>query len=152
MNNLKTITILFRAYNSLEKRIKGDILQYGLNVSEFGVLEALYHKEKLSVKGIVDKVLTPNSSMSYVIENLEKKGFITKNQSDKDKRSFMLELTNSGKSLMDKIFPIHKKNMRSILDVLDDEEEQILQKALVKIGKKAKLWWYINLLRNLIQD
>ena len=137
MNNLKTITILFRSHNSLEKAIKDDVLKYGLNVSEFGVLEALYHKEKLSVKGIVDKVLVPNSSMSYVIENLVNKGYISKIQSQKDKRSFMLELTSKGRELMDKIFPLHKKNMRAILDVLDENEEAILQKALVKIGKAS---------------
>jgi MarR family 2-MHQ and catechol resistance regulon transcriptional repressor len=137
MNNLKTITILFRSHNSLEKAIKDDVLKYGLNVSEFGVLEALYHKEKLSVKGIIDKVLVPNSSMSYVIENLVNKSYISKIQSQKDKRSFMLELTSKGRELMDKIFPLHKKNMRAILDVLDENEEAILQKALVKIGKAS---------------
>jgi MarR family 2-MHQ and catechol resistance regulon transcriptional repressor len=137
MNSLKTITILFRSHNSLEKAIKDDVLKYGLNVSEFGALEALYHKQKLSVKGIIDKVLVPNSSMSYVIENLVNKGYISKIQSEKDKRSFMLELTNEGRELMDKVFPLHKKNMRAILDVLDENEEAILQKALVKIGKAS---------------
>jgi MarR family 2-MHQ and catechol resistance regulon transcriptional repressor len=138
MNDLKTITVLFRAYNSLEKLIRDDVFQYGLNVSEFGVLEALYHKEKLSVKGVIDKVLVPNSSMSYVIENLVTKGYILKIQSNIDKRSFMLELTDKGRLLMNKIFPIHKQNMRAILNVLEDNEEQILQKALVKIGKITK--------------
>lgn len=138
MNDLKTITVLFRAYNSLEKLIRADVFQYGLNVSEFGVLEALYHKERLSVKGVIDKVLVPNSSMSYVIENLVAKGYILKIQSDIDKRSFMLELTDKGRLLMDKIFPIHKQNMRAILDILDDAEEKTLQTALVKIGKITK--------------
>ncbi|MDY0010196.1 MAG: MarR family winged helix-turn-helix transcriptional regulator [Candidatus Izemoplasmatales bacterium] len=137
MNELKTITVLFRAYNSLEKAVRDDIAKYGLNTSEFGVLEALYHKEKLSVKGVIDKVLTPNSSMSYVIENLVNKGYIIKNQSEKDKRSFVLELTQMGRKMMDVIFPLHKQNIRDILNVLDKEEEIALQKALVKIGKSS---------------
>jgi MarR family 2-MHQ and catechol resistance regulon transcriptional repressor len=138
MNDLKTITVLFRAYNSLEKIIRDDVFQYGLNVSEFGVLEALYHKEQLSVKAIIDKVLVPNSSMSYVIENLVAKNYIKKVQSEKDKRSFLLSLTDIGRKLMDKIFPIHKSNMRKILDVLENDEEETMQKALVKIGKLRK--------------
>lgn len=137
MNELKTITVLFRAYNSLEKAVRDDIAKYGLNTSEFGVLEALYHKEKLSVKGVIDKVLTPNSSMSYVIENLVNKGYIIKKQSEKDKRSFVLELTQMGRKMMDVIFPLHKQNIRDILNVLDEEEEIALQKALVKIGKSS---------------
>jgi len=137
MNELKTITVLFRAYNSLEKAVRDDIAKYGLNTNEFGVLEALYHKEKLSVKGVIDKVLTPNSSMSYVIENLVNKGYIIKKQSEKDKRSFVLELTQMGRKMMDVIFPLHKQNIRDILNVLDEEEEIALQKALVKIGKSS---------------
>jgi MarR family 2-MHQ and catechol resistance regulon transcriptional repressor len=137
MNELKTITVLFRAYNSLEKAVRDDIAKYGLNTSEFGVMEALYHKEKLSVKGVIDKVLTPNSSMSYVIENLVNKGYIIKKQSEKDKRSYVLELTQAGRELMAVIFPLHKQNIRDILNVLDKEEEIVLQKALVKIGKSS---------------
>lgn len=137
MDELKTITVLFRAYNSLEKAVRDDIAKYGLNTSEFGVLEALYHKEKLSVKGVIDKVLTPNSSMSYVIDNLVNKAYIIKKQSEKDKRSFVLELTQMGRKMMDMIFPLHKQNIRDILNILDKEEEIALQKALVKIGKSS---------------
>jgi len=137
MESLKTITVLFRAYNSLEKIIRKDISQYGLNVNEFGVLEALFHRDILSVKEVIDKVLAPNSSISYTIESLVRKSLIEKVQSIEDRRVFYLRLSKKGKDLMNKIFPIHKNNMRQILDVLAENEELILQKALVKIGKKS---------------
>lgn len=137
MESLKTITVLFRAYNSLEKIIRKDISQYGLNVNEFGVLEALFHRDTLTVKEVIDKVLAPNSSISYTIESLVRKSLIEKVQSIEDRRVFYLRLSKKGKDLMNKIFPIHKNNMRQILDVLAENEELILQKALVKIGKKS---------------
>ena len=137
MESLKTITVLFRAYNSLEKIIRKDISQYGLNVNEFGVLEALFHRDILSVKEVIDKVLAPNSSISYTIESLVRKSLIEKVQSIEDRRVFYLRLSKNGKDLMNKIFPIHKNNMRQILDVLAEKEELNLQKALVKIGKTS---------------
>ena len=139
MNDLKTITVLFRAANSLEKIIRDDVFEYGRNVSEFGVLEALYHKDSLTLKGVIDKVLVPNSSMTYVVENLVNKGYIIKKQSEKDRRSYVLELSEKGRALMDKIFILHAKNMREILDILDEAEERTLQRALVKIGKTCKM-------------
>jgi MarR family 2-MHQ and catechol resistance regulon transcriptional repressor len=135
MENLKTLTVLFRATNSLERIIREDVFQYGLNISEFGVLEALYHKGQLTVKQVIEKVLIANSSMTYVLDILIKKNYITRKQSETDKRSFVLELTETGKKLMDKIFPLHEKNMRAILDCLNAEEEKTLQRALIKIGK-----------------
>jgi DNA-binding MarR family transcriptional regulator len=48
-----------------------------------------------------------------------------------------LELSDKGKTLMKKVFPLHKEKMRKILDVLNEEEEMLLQKSLVKIGKES---------------
>jgi MarR family transcriptional regulator, 2-MHQ and catechol-resistance regulon repressor len=138
MSDLKTLTTLFRAANSIERVIKEDVFKYGLNVSEFGVLEAIYHKGPMNVKDVLEKVLIANSSMSYVIDNLVTKGYLIRKQCIVDKRRFLLELSVKGKSLMDKIFPIHASNMRKILDILDIEEEIALQKSLSKIGKYAK--------------
>ncbi len=138
MSDLKTLTTLFRAANSFERVIKEDVFKYGLNVSEFGVLEAIYHKGPMNVKDVLEKVLIANSSMTYVIDNLVTKGYLIKKQCEVDKRRFLLELSSKGNSLMDKIFPIHANNMRKILDILDIEEELSLQKSLSKIGKYAK--------------
>jgi len=73
-NDLKTLTILLRATNFIQEKIKEDVSKYALNLSEFGALEVLYHKGPLPVQAICEKVLIANSSMSYVIENLIKKG------------------------------------------------------------------------------
>ncbi|MFO7968575.1 MAG: MarR family transcriptional regulator [Candidatus Izemoplasmatales bacterium] len=137
MNNLKTLTIIFRTKDSVEKAIQKDVKNYGLNVTEFGVLEALYHLGDLPIKKIMEKVLITNSSLTYVIEQLEKKNYLQKRKSDQDRRSFILCLTKKGKSLMKKAYEKHEKNMRKILDDLSEEEEKTLQELLKKIGKKA---------------
>ena len=105
--NLKTITVLFRAKNSFEGLIKKDILSYGLNPSEFGALEALYHKGKLTVQQITEKVLIANSSMTYVLDNLSKRQLITRTKDEQDKRIHFVELTISGVELMSEIYPKH---------------------------------------------
>ncbi|MDY0210487.1 MAG: MarR family transcriptional regulator [Acholeplasma sp.] len=137
MRNLKTVTVLFRAKNSFENIIKKDVLSYGLNPSEFGTLEALYHKGNLSVQEVTEKVLIANSSMTYVLDNLVKRGLITREQSLKDKRSFVLSLTQNGIDKMNQIYPTHEINMKKVLAVLTAEEELELQRLLKKIGKAA---------------
>jgi len=136
MDNLKTITILFRSKNYLELVIKEDIKTCGLNPTEFGTLEALYHKGELSVQQIIDKVLIANSSMSYVLDLLKKKNYIKRTQDKKDKRIFKISLTTQGKEFMDMIYPKHQQTLRNRLDVLTHEEESQLQTLLKKIGKQ----------------
>lgn len=135
MDSLKTITILFRAQKSLENLIKHDIKKYGLNPTEFGVLEALYHKGSLSIKEIKDKVLIASSSMSYVIETLLKKAYISKTPLKDDKRVYMIDLKPLGKQLMDDVYPQHVHQLRTVLNRLSKEEELVLQSYLKALGK-----------------
>jgi MarR family 2-MHQ and catechol resistance regulon transcriptional repressor len=137
MKDLKTIVSLFRATDSFSKAIQKDVKRYGLNVTEFGILEALYHKGKMSIKLLLEKVLITNSTMSYVIDQLIKKSYIIKVKSDVDGRSYLIDLTDDGRLLMKKAFKQHKKNMRSIIDVLSHEDEMKLKDLLKTIGKRA---------------
>ncbi|MDA3931169.1 MAG: MarR family transcriptional regulator [Tenericutes bacterium] len=137
MNDLKAITIMFRATDALGKAIQRDVKTFGLNVTEFGILEALYHLGKMPIKALLEKVLITNSSMSYVVSQLITKEYIYKTQSPTDKRSFVLALTKKGQDLMDEVFQQHKKNMREIISVLTKEEEEQFKIMLKKVGKRA---------------
>ncbi|MFW6273153.1 MAG: MarR family winged helix-turn-helix transcriptional regulator, partial [bacterium] len=65
------------------------------------------------------------------------KEYIYKTQSPTDKRSFLLALTDKGQELMDEVFQKHKENMREIISVLSEEEEEQFKIMLKKVGKRA---------------
>ncbi len=135
MSKLKTLTILFRTANTFERLIKSHVNTYGLSVSEFGVLEALYHKGDLSVQEIVDKVLIANSSMSYVLTKLQQSALVKRRVCTQDKRRVYIALTNTGNQLIKRLYEDHEKQLREHLDLLDSKEEETLQSLLKKIGK-----------------
>jgi MarR family transcriptional regulator, 2-MHQ and catechol-resistance regulon repressor len=137
MNDLKTITILFRAKNHLDDLIKAQTERFGLNPTEFAALEVLYHKGPLTPNVISTKVLIAQSSMSYVIQRLVEKGLIERTVTHSDKRSAQLNLSSSGKDLMDRMYPDHVATLRQTLDQLSPSEEQILQDLLKRIGKST---------------
>lgn len=139
MNELKTVTILFRAKNALEREIKKNIISHQLSVSEFGTLEALYHKGPLPVGDIVSKVLIANSSMSYVLQQLTARGLIIQKQSHPDKRKYIVELTKEGSELIACVYKSHATHMRELLNVLTPNEEETLQALLKKLGKHPSL-------------
>ena len=134
--DLKTLTILMRTHETLVSKIKEDVRNYDLNVTEFGAMDALYHRGDLSVQEIIDKVLIPNSSMSYVLSTLKKKGFVKQVQCSEDKRKYYVSLTEKGKTTFECMYDAHKQSMRKHLDVLTEQEEKTLQSLLKKIGKQ----------------
>ena len=137
IKDLKTLIIMLKSYQNIENNIKHSLVDSNLNVNEFAALEALDTKGSLSTQELIDTVLIPNSSMTYVLEILTKKGLITKDRKENDKRVQIITLSKKGKEVFEEIYKEHFKHMRSIFDVLNEEEELQLQNLLKKLGKEA---------------
>ena len=137
-NNLKTLIVLFKAYSSVEKNVKRSLVNSGLSLNEFTTMEALYNKNTLSTQEIIDTILIPNSSMTYVLENLLKKGFIKREKNKRDKRISVISLTEDGRLIFEKVYANHFKHMKKIFNHISEKEEKQLQNLLKKVGKVAE--------------
>lgn len=112
--SLKLFVILSRAAQSITKRIEEDIKSYGLNPTEFVVLELLYNKGDQPIQKIGDKILLASSSITYA------------------------SITPEGIELMDTIFPKHKQAIRQIFGGLDSGEKKVMIEQLKKLGYYAQ--------------
>ena len=74
--SLKLFIVLSRAYRAVNEHVNKRIQRYGLNPTEFAVLELLYHKGDQPLQQIGGKILLASGSMTYVIDKLEKKKYI----------------------------------------------------------------------------
>ncbi|CAM2911761.1 MarR family winged helix-turn-helix transcriptional regulator [Erysipelothrix tonsillarum] len=136
MDTLKTLTILFKTHQSLLDRVKESIKDFDITINEFQALEALHHKGKLTTQALCDTVLVPGSSMTYVVDQLEKKGFVQREKDNTDRRINYVMLTVEGTSEIEKIYQMHYQEMRRVFDQLTVDEEKKLQELLKKIGKE----------------
>lgn len=137
MDKAKAISILLRATHSVEEVLRKDISQYNMNPTEFGVLELLFHKGKQPIQNICNKLLMANSSMTYVIDKLEKKNLVDRENHSIDKRVTYIRLTDEGKNFIQEIYPKHEEVFNKIFAVLDDDELEVMSKSLKKIGYHA---------------
>ncbi|HDJ7374959.1 TPA: MarR family transcriptional regulator [Staphylococcus aureus] len=126
-----------RALDILEQITKEDVKRYGLNITEFAVLELLYNKGPKPIQRIRDRVLIASSSISYVVSQLEDKGWITREKDKGDKRVYMACLTEKGQSQMADIFPKHAETLTKAFDVLTKDELTILQQAFKKLSAQS---------------
>ncbi|PTH22009.1 MarR family transcriptional regulator [Staphylococcus arlettae] len=125
---------LNRTLDYLEKIVREDVKQYGLNITEFAVLELLYNKGDQPIQRIRERVLIASSSISYVVDKLEEKGCVTRIRNQQDKRIINASLTQQGRRIMDEIFPKHAETIQSTFSILTDEELQTLQNTLKKLS------------------
>ncbi len=136
--SLKLFVVLTRALDAVRKSIEKEIRTYGLNPTEFAVLELLYNKGEQSAQKIGEKVLIASSSITYVVDKLEKKDLILRTPYPEDRRIINVSITDAGRKMMDEIFPIHTKGVQRILEGLDTLEKEEMISQLKKLGMYAK--------------
>jgi len=130
--------ILGRAVKAIEKVDRASIAETGLNISDFGILEALLHKGPLPINTIGKKVLLTSGSMTAAANRLEEKGFVRRIQDPSDGRYFYVHLTKSGHKIIKQAYEKHSRNLEKIAEVLTPKERDELVRLLKKIGKHAQ--------------
>ena len=136
--SLKLFIVLSRALESVKKQVVKDIKRYDLNLTEFAVLELLYHKGEQPIQIIGKKVLLASSSITYVVDKLEEKGLLERIACPNDRRVIYGRLTEKGQELMKEIFPQHEKAMAQIFSSLSKEEKVQAIELVKRIGLYAE--------------
>lgn len=131
---LKALVILLRASQAVQDQVKQDMEKYGVNPTEFAVLELLFHKGEQPIQHIGKKILLASSSITYVVDKLEGKGYVERKACPKDRRVTYAAITNEGRAFMEEAFPQHESMIEGIFDNLTNEELETAITLLKKIG------------------
>ena len=138
MRALSTYTKLMRAAESITARTHRHLSSKGLTISQFGVLEAIYHLGPLSQKEIGQKILRSGGNITMVIDNLEKRGLVIRKRDDADRRVFIVHLTDEGNKLISRLFPRHAAKISDEMSVLSTAEQETLGGLCKKLGTGVK--------------
>src|SRR5699024_12806389 len=74
--SLNTFVGLNRTVDDLEQIVRNDIQRYGLNITEFAVVEILYNKGYQLIQRIGDRVIIACSNITYVVDKIKAKGYV----------------------------------------------------------------------------
>ena len=134
---LNTYTKLMRAAESVTNRTSRPMSEAGLTISQFGVLEALYHKGPLCQRDIAAKILKSTGNMTMVIDNLEKSGLVRRARDNEDRRFLTIHLTEKGTALVAKTFADVAESIVANMGVLTVKEQEQLGRLCKKLGLKG---------------
>ena len=137
--NLKLVIAISRSYNSVFSKIEKNVIQSGLNLSEFGVLEMLYHKGEQPVQKIAEKILVTSGTITYVIDKLQKKDLVYRKKCPKDGRIYYVCLTEKGTAFITELFPKHQRFLDELFDDLTQEVKEEVVKHLFSLVNTLSL-------------
>lgn len=133
---LDTFIKLVRATESVSTRIHRRLAETDLTVSQFGVLEALFHLGSLYQRELAEKLLKSGGNMTLVIDNLEKRSLVKREREPDDRRCIKVCLTEKGHQLISQIFPSHVAAVVDEMSILTPDEQAELGRLCRKLGKK----------------
>jgi len=128
--------VLSKATRAVERNAKSSIAGLGLGLSDFAVLELLLHKGPQLVNRLGRRVLLSSGSITTAVDRLEERGLVRRAVDPEDLRARIVQLTSTGRKLVERAFAKHAQDMEQTMAVLRPRERE----ELVRLLKKLGLW------------
>jgi len=136
--DLALLIAMNRTTQTLQRRSAIILKNSGLTITQFCVLEALYHKGDMTITEIIERLLSTSGNMTVVINNLQKEAFISRYVNPKDRRSALIAITEKGRNRVEAIFPPHLQDLKECFSVYSEDEKEQLLVLLKKLAAKNK--------------
>ena len=107
--------------------------EFNLTPVQFGVLNILAEGEALEQVAIANRLGIDRNNAADVIRRLERRGFLDRPSSTKDKRAKLARITEEGLKIVQDAFPLMIKAQERLSDPLDEEEYTLLMDPMEKL-------------------
>lgn len=132
---LAAYTKLMRATAALDRRIAEHApLPAGTSITQFGVLEALLHKGRLTHHEVAEKILKTQGNITGVVDRLAARGLVTRERCESDRRRVFLHLTPEGAAMARRLFDRMSAAICREMSVLDPDELVEFARLCKKLG------------------
>lgn len=120
--------LLYIEENALKKGKFNDI-----SITEMHTIEAIGMYNPKSMSKIAKSLNITVGTLSVAINNLVKKGYVSRCRSENDRRVVMIKLTKKGRLAYRVHDKFHKDMVKSLIEGLTKGEEIILSSSLLKL-------------------
>lgn len=137
---VETILYLYTESRRLTKQAAREV---GLTGPQLTVIKLLDTLGDLSLSSLSGRIKAQNSTVTGIIDRMEREGLVVRERSTTDRRVVYIRLTTKGRSLAKEIEVEPMEILRAVLSTLSREDTRDLMRILTKLQKRA---------RNLVKD
>ncbi len=95
---------------------------YDLTIEQFTIMADLSKEDGLSQQTFADRSSKNKASITSLINNLEKKGWVSRKSDRRDRRSKRIHLTKKGTNVYAKLSPIVEQTFTETLESLSEKD------------------------------
>lgn len=133
---LGVVARIGRARAHIAAALEAVFARHGLSDPSFAVLVTLVRlgrPEGVSQRTLMDELGLTAGTISVRIDRLEAQGLVERRPDAVDRRNTLIVITDSGRSLFERVAPAHLENERRLLVALDEDEQAMLATLLRKL-------------------
>ena len=125
--------LLTGAQHKVFQVMKKELDVYDVTPIQHGVLKCLWEKDLHNPKEIAEKLGIENSTISGILERMEKKGLIVRSIDTNDRRYIRVDLTEEGRSLEKDIDQTVSEVNDKVLEGFSDKDIEMLKSLLNRL-------------------
>ncbi len=128
---------LFKSFFRIKHQLPSLINQHGLNFNEFIALQIISKHPKgedINLNTFIEPLHINKSAVSQMIRSLENRGYITRMQSEHDRRKITLDTTEKTHNIIKDLEDYHVKMSQKIYDQMGKEKFENLIVLLTELG------------------
>ena len=133
---MKVLRPLAEAYWAFWVEDREHLRTLRLTVPQFDVLATLGDTDGMTCRELAAETLVTKSTLTVVLDGLEARGLIERQEVAEDRRHTRVRLTPKGDALFRKVFPAHVAYLKPFFDrALTPQQADVMTDLLVRLRK-----------------
>jgi DNA-binding MarR family transcriptional regulator len=125
--------VLRRTADAVARHVEAALNQGGVTTAQYGVLLHLSRGQPLSLTDLSERIFRSNSTLTSLIDRMERDNLVTRAARANDRRVTTVELTEQGRDLLLKIRQTHRPFLARMMACLAPGELDLLKGLLEKV-------------------
>jgi DNA-binding MarR family transcriptional regulator len=123
----------------MNQNLADNLRRRGFTFQDWRVLAVLAVHEGANLTELADEAVIPQPSVSRLVANLSRRGYVERESGKRDSRIVHLFLTPAGKKVYDKMLPLAVDEYRAAMKGFSASETEQLHGALLRMMKNRKV-------------
>jgi DNA-binding MarR family transcriptional regulator len=107
----------------------------GITLPQMHTLEVLGNQQPMRMKELAQGMGITTGTLTVLVDRLESKGFVCRKPHDSDRRSILVELTESGEAMFAEHDRLHLRLIEELTSEISDSEREVFLSCLEKMNK-----------------
>jgi DNA-binding MarR family transcriptional regulator len=130
-------------YGRRDQQLTRSLRRFGLSVPQWRVLAALLDLGTCAINRLADLTVVDRTTLSRTLDRMERQGLVAREQAEGDKRSYLMRLTEEGRAMFRRIWPvISYHNERAVRGISRAEMERLtatLSKMIANVAEPPEM-------------